>query len=99
MSDEQLEFARQIQVERERARQLEEELATIKQLASDLQNQLDTYKPLAQQWMREHGPSREECERSLQDMLEHPEKLMDFADVIRELEQDAKNDQEGGHAA
>jgi hypothetical protein len=52
-----------------------------------------------QQWFRERGPSRDECERILREMLEHPEDLLDAEDVIRELEKEWKDSQNGDHLA
>ena len=100
MADEKLQdLERQLEVERERLKQLEEECSRLRDRAACLQNQLETYQPLAQQWLREHGPSREECETILREMLEHPEKLLDFEDVLRDLEKELKAPQEGDHAA
>jgi hypothetical protein len=98
MSDEQQDLAQQLQEAREHAQRLEEETTKLRQQAAELQNQLDNYRPIAAQWMKEHGPSREECERILQEMLDHPETLVDFETVWREL---GINDDhaEGDHAA
>ena len=79
MSDEkQQDLERQLEAGKERLKQLEDECSQLRDRAAALQNQLETYQPLAQQWLREHGPSREECEKILLEMLEHPEELLDL---------------------
>jgi hypothetical protein len=64
-----------------------------------MRNQLETYQPLAEQWWREHGPSKEECEVILKEMLAHPEELVDMEDVLREMGIEIKDQDKGDHAA
>ena len=90
--DDRQDLEKQLEAQRQRVRQLETEVA-------DLRNQLETYKPLAQSWLREHGSTKEECERELRELLAHPEQLVDLEGVLRELEQEWKDEQKGDHAA
>jgi len=89
----------QLNAERERVRQLELERTKQSEQIALLQNQLANYQPMAQAWLREHMPTKEECERILTEMLAHPESLLDFKDVVRELEEEFGKPDSGENAA
>jgi hypothetical protein len=97
--EERQEHQRQLDVEREKIRRLEEECAKLREQAAIMRNQLQTYQPLAEQWWREHGPSKEECEAILKEMLAHPEELVDMEDVLREMGIEIKDQDKRDHAA
>jgi chromosome segregation ATPase len=99
MSDEHQDLRSQLDAERDKVRDLQHELAKLQEHVVMLESQLNNYKPVALQWFKEHGPSREECERILQEMIDHPDSLVDINDLLRDLEQDAENDRQGDHAA
>jgi hypothetical protein len=100
MSDpKQPDLERQLEEARKLVGQLEEERTRLRQEVAQLGNQLDNYKPMAQAWMVEHMPSKEECEKILNEMLAHPEKLLDFQDVVRELVEEFGEPKSGENAA
>ena len=97
--DKNQDLERQLREERERVRKLEEENAKLRKQEAAMANQLSNYKPMAEAWMREHMPSKEECEKELTEMLAHPENLYSLESVLRELEQEFGDLKAGGDAA
>ena len=89
----------QLEAERQRNRELQEQLTKACVEAEDLRRQLETWKPIAESWIREHMGTKEECERDLREMLAHPEELLDMEVVLRDLEKDFGEPDSGEHAA
>jgi hypothetical protein len=99
MNDDKQKLECELEAERGRVRELSDQCAKLTDQIAQLQSQLELYKPIAAHWMCEHGPTKEECERILGDMLDHPDELLDFEDVVRELEGQPDDSKEGDHAA
>ena len=91
MTDDQPEeLQQQLEAARERVKQLEQEREEMLLKMQQLENKWANYKPLADAWLRQHMPSKEECEKELQEALAHPETWLSFEDILRELDDELR---------
>jgi hypothetical protein len=98
-NDHPADLQKQLEVERARVKQLESEREELQLKIHTLENEKTHFKPLADAWLREHLPSKEECEKMLKEMLAHPEGLLDFNVVVQEMLEEFNEQQRGENAA